>query len=409
MIVIQHKGMTYVQWRRNLWFLSFGVFIANISFTFILPFLPDLLLDLGVKNNLSLWNGAMISTTFISSAVMSPVWGSLADRYGKRIMLARAGIGMAITYFLMGMCTNVWQLLFIRLLNGVFSGFIPAAIILVVSNTPEEELAYSLGIINTSTAVGGIMGPIIAGFLLQLAGIRDTIFIASGLLLLAALLAFLGTKEKINPPKAKTNILEDLKIILLNRSLRAYIFCLVMLQTANYIITPTLSLHVGMLARGMNTELITGIIFSITGVSMAIGSPLICRIRRYNYGTLLLQGLILSGALSVFMGLTRSVLLLGVQRFLIGFSNSLINVSGNVLITNNSDEDMRGRVFGALNGFVCIGLFTGPIIGGVIGEHVGYAASFYGSALVFFLAVLVVAVHQMNIPNSPKAKRMSIG
>jgi DHA1 family multidrug resistance protein-like MFS transporter len=140
---------------------------------------------------------------------MAPVWGSLADRYGSRVMLARSGIGMAVTYFLMGVCTNVWQLLIIRFINGFLSGFIPAAITLIVSNTPEEDMAYSLGIINTFTAVGGIMGPIIAGSLLQVAGIRAVIFIASGLLLLAALLAFLGTKEKIKPFKEEEANKED--------------------------------------------------------------------------------------------------------------------------------------------------------------------------------------------------------
>lgn len=377
-----------MHWRQNLRILCFGVFIANISFTFTIPFMPDLLKEIGVKDNLSLWTGVMIAASFLSSALMAPIWGALADRYGKRIMLARSGFGMVVTFCLMALCSNIWQLLFIRALNGMLSGFIPASTMLVVSNTPEEEMAYALGFLNTFTAVGGIMGPIVAGFLLQLAGIRTVIFIATGLLLMATLLSFFGTKEKIVPQKARTTIVEDLTIVLQNKFLRMYIFCLVMLQLGSHLITPTLPLRVAELTT-VKPELITGIIFSITGVSLAIGSPLICRIKKLDYFFLLLLGLFLSGGVSVMMGLTSSLVLLGIERFLFGFTCSLVNVSGNVLVTHHSPEEMRGRVFGILNSFVALGMFAGPLIGGFIGEHFNYASAFQGSAFFFILAAVV--------------------
>ncbi|MDD2212753.1 MAG: MFS transporter, partial [Clostridia bacterium] len=302
-----------IQWRRNLWIISLGAFIANISFTFVLPFMPDLLVELGVKENLSFWAGVMIAVNFFTKAVMAPVWGSLADRYGKKLMLARSGFGMVITFFLMGICTSPLQLFIIRALNGICSGFITAGMMLIVSNTPEGDMPFAVGILNTFTAVGGITGPIMAGILLQFLNIKMVIFVAAGLLFLATVLALWGTKEKIIPLKKRTTIFQDMKVVLKDETLRVYIFCLVMLNLGTQLITPTLPLRVAELTTS-KPELFTGILFSITGVSLAIGSPFVCRIRRFSYPVILLLGLMLSGIFNVTMGLTASLLLLGIER-----------------------------------------------------------------------------------------------
>ncbi|MDD2212914.1 MAG: MFS transporter, partial [Clostridia bacterium] len=134
----------------------------------------------------------------------------------------------------------------------------------------------------------------------------------------------------------------------------------------------------------------------------------VCRIRRFSYPVILLLGLMLSGIFNVTMGLTASLLLLGIERFLLGFTNSLINVSGNVLVTSNSNPEMRGRVFGILHCFVAIGMGLGPLIGGFIGEQINYGSAFYGSAFFFFLAAVTV-YQKMKIPKRPKPRRIAIG
>ncbi len=374
-----------MQWRRNLWFLSIAVFIANLSFTLNMPFLPRFLQELGVGRNLSLWSGIMISVNFLTYAIMAPIWGSLADRYGKRVMFWRSGFGIALTYVLMGIAANHWQLFVFRALNGFLSGFIPSAIMLVASNTSEEDMGYALGIINTFIALGGIMGPFIGGAMVQYLGLRMIFHVSAVLLCIASALAVFGTKERIIKQAVKTNLWQDLKSIMGNKSLKVYFFCMVMLQAATFMIQPILPIRIAELTRE-NVEMITGIIFSVIGISLAIGSPLVCKIKRANYVTILLFGLFLCAALSVVQGLTYSVFFLGVQRFLFGFANAAVNVSGNVLITQCAGEEMRGRVFGTLNGLTAFGAVLGPLLGGFLGEHFGTASSFHGSAVLFILA-----------------------
>ncbi|WP_034423528.1 MFS transporter [Thermanaerosceptrum fracticalcis] len=374
-----------MQWRRNLWFLSIAVFIANLSFTLNMPFLPRFLEELGLEKNLSLWSGIMISVNFVTYAIMAPIWGSLADLHGKRVMFMRSGFGIAVTYVFMGLAANHWQLFIFRAMNGLLSGFIPSAIMFVATNTPEEDMGYALGILNTFIALGGIMGPFMGGAMVQYLGLRMIFYISAGLLFIASALAVFGTKERIIKQAVKVNLWQDLKSIMANRSLKVYFFCMVMLQGATYMIQPILPIRIAELTRG-NVELITGIIFSVIGISLAIGSPLVCKIKKANYVTILLGGLLLCALLSVVQGLTYSVLLLGVQRFLFGFANAAVNVSGNVLITQCAGEEMRGRVFGTLNGLTAFGAVFGPLMGGFLGEHLGTPSAFHGSAVLFVLA-----------------------
>lgn len=74
--------------------------------------LPLYISQLGVTSHeaLSMWSGLTFSVTFLISAIVSPMWGSLADRKGRKLMLLRASLGMAIAILLQAFATNVWQL-----------------------------------------------------------------------------------------------------------------------------------------------------------------------------------------------------------------------------------------------------------------------------------------------------------
>lgn len=375
-----------MNWQKNLWFLSAATFIANVAFTLNIPFLPVFLLELGLKENLSLWSGIMVSANFFSYALMAPVWGSLADRHGKRVMFIRSGFGIAFTFLLMGFAANHWQLLILRLANGLLSGFIPSAIMLVASNTPESQMGYALGMLNTFIAIGSIMGPFAGGALIKFIGVREIMFLSAGLLAVAAALAVFGTKEKIVVQQVRSSVLQDLSTVMKNRSLLLYFFCLVILQMAAFTIQPILPLRIAEITSE-NVELYTGIIFSIIGISLALGSPLVCRITSISYRGILSLGLIFCGLLSVIQGLTNSLAFLAGERFLYGFGHAAVNVSANVLITKCTAEEMRGRVFGVLNAFTALGGVLGPLLGGILGEMFGNASAFHGSAFLFALAI----------------------
>ena len=108
----------------------------------------------------------------MGSAVMAPYWGALADHVGQRKMAIRAGYGLALTYFLTGVCQDVYQLLLVRIVCGVVAGFVPACMSMASSSLPEERMGWGMGLMQTAVASGTIMGPLMGGYLSSWFGMR---------------------------------------------------------------------------------------------------------------------------------------------------------------------------------------------------------------------------------------------
>ena len=151
-------------WRRNLFFTTFGVVVASIAFSLLTPLLPFYLDELGLKRNVPQWAGVMIAVPALTYSVMAPIWGTLADRHGKRIMLLRSGFGIAATHMLMALSRNHVQFLLARAVNGLLGGFIPSCLMLVATNTPTPDLGFALGVIQTASPWAGLSVPLWAAW-----------------------------------------------------------------------------------------------------------------------------------------------------------------------------------------------------------------------------------------------------
>ena len=162
------------RWKANLPVLWLGVFLCCASYTMCIPFLPVYLLrELHVAQpDVNFWAGITFAVTFMGSAVMAPYWGALADHVGQRKMAIRAGYGLALTYFLTGVCHDVYQLLLVRIVCGVVAGFVPACMSMASSSLPEERMGWGMGLMQTAVASGTIMGPLMGGYLSSWFGMR---------------------------------------------------------------------------------------------------------------------------------------------------------------------------------------------------------------------------------------------
>ena len=97
-----------MNWKPVLAILTCNVVLMSASYTMLIPFLPMYLInELGVtSDNVNMWSGIIFSVTFIVSAVMAPIWGKLSDKKGRKPMAVRAGVGLAITYFICGIVSS---------------------------------------------------------------------------------------------------------------------------------------------------------------------------------------------------------------------------------------------------------------------------------------------------------------
>ena len=107
-------------WKRNLAFIWIGVFVGLLGANFVFPFIPTYVKELGVsgESDIAFYTSLTASATGLSLTLTAPIWGSLADRYGRKPMFLRALIGAGVLVGVVGVAQAVWQLGALRFLMG---------------------------------------------------------------------------------------------------------------------------------------------------------------------------------------------------------------------------------------------------------------------------------------------------
>ena len=169
-------------WKRNLIVCWFGIFIASVGMSQIAPVLPLYIKHLGVTDTASIsqLSGLAFGITYIISAIFSPIWGQAADKFGRKPMLLRASLGMAVVIFCMGFAQNVYELIGLRLLMGTITGYGTACTTLIATQTDKEHAGEALGTLSTASIAGSLLGPMIGGYIEESLGFQPVFFIKIG-------------------------------------------------------------------------------------------------------------------------------------------------------------------------------------------------------------------------------------
>ena len=379
-------------WHRNLIVLWFCTFVAGMAFSEIMPFLSLFVSQLGdfTKAQITFYSGLAFAADYAISAISAPLWGIIADKKGRKIMLLRASLGMAVAMGLMGFVTNVWQLVALRALQGVFAGFISNAQALVASQTPRKYSGRALSTLITGAVSGQLFGPVIGGLLAQLFSIRNTSFITAGLLMVAFLLSLFFVQEHFKPvahhrePGDSRNPLAAFQ----NPRLIIVMLCsTAIVQFGNASIAPIISLYVRELMhyRGPIT-VVAGIIAALPGISNIFSAP---RLGRYGdqhgSGKVLLFGYIFAVIMYFPQGIVTSVVALGILRFAIGISDGALYPEIQTVLTKNTPVHLTSTIFSYNQSFQAIGNMFGALLGGLVAGWFNYNAVFIMTALLLLI------------------------
>ena len=174
-------------WRRNLFVCWFGFFVASVGMSQIAPIMPLFIRRLGVEGPalIAQFSGIAFGITFIISAIFSPIWGHAADRFGRKPMLLRASLGMAVVVFSMGFAPNVYVLIALRLAQGAITGYSTACTTLIATQTDKEHAGWALGTLSTGNITGSLLGPMIGGYIGDKLGLQNVFFMTGALLLIS--------------------------------------------------------------------------------------------------------------------------------------------------------------------------------------------------------------------------------
>jgi DHA1 family multidrug resistance protein-like MFS transporter len=387
-------GSAAAQWQRTLWAMVGIQFVMTATFSMLSPIMPLFLPVLGVDSAsaVALWAGVLAGTTSFVAAFASPLWGRLADRHGRKLMLLRSSIAVGVFAALMGAAMNVWQVFACRALMGVFAGFSSTAIALVASQAPEERLGFALGWLSTGQLVGSLVGPLIGGFLADATGsYRIPFYCTAATIAVSTGFVWFGVRERFVPTaqaRGGRALLSGLIAVARSPGLLALFFVLLMAQFGVRTVQPVVTLFVKeLLGDRPDLATLSGIAFSITGLANIVAAPFLGnKSDKIGYRRVLLISLLGAGLTTLPQAFAGSYWAFTAQRFAVGLFIGGILPTANALIGRLVPRAQRGTVYGITASAMFLGNSIGPLSGGAV-------AAAFGLRWVFLVTAAVLLVN----------------
>jgi MFS transporter, DHA1 family, multidrug resistance protein len=378
-------------WKRNLIVCWFGMFVSSVGMSQIIPVLPLYIKHLGVHNTslISQFSGFAFGATFILSALFSPIWGSAADKYGRKLMLLRASLGMGIVIGCMGFAQNVYELIGLRLLQGVITGYASACTALIATQTDKEHAGFALGTLSTASTAGSLIGPMIGGYLEVSFGLPYVFFITGALLLISFMATALFVKESFTRQDKKVLPMKEIWNQVPEKSLTITLFVTFFVLTlALYTIEPILTVYITQLTQNSShVALLAGMAFSASGLASIIAAPRLGKLSdKLGAQKVILVALIVAGLMFIPQAFVKNPWELMILRFFLGLSSAGLIPSVNTLLKQITPTSLTGRVFGFTMSAGYLGVFGGATLGGQV-------AAYYGIKSVFFITSALLLIN----------------
>jgi MFS transporter, DHA1 family, multidrug resistance protein len=378
-------------WKRNLIVCWFGMFVTGLGMSQIAPVLPLYIKHLGVDNadSVAQFSGIAFGITFIVSAIFSPIWGLAADRFGRKPMLLRASLGMAIVISCMGFAPNVYVLIALRLLQGTITGYSTACTTLIATQTDKEHAGYALGTLSTASIAGALLGPTIGGFIAESMGLQSSFFVTGGLMLVAFMTTALFVKESFHREDKKTLSIKEVWSSVPEKSLTLTLFVTFFILTlALYSVEPIITVYVTQLSKSAgHVALIAGMTFSASGLANIIAAPRLGKLSdRIGAQKVILVALLAAGLLFIPQAFVQNPWQLMGLRFLLGLAAGGLIPSVNILVKKITPDALTGRIFGFNMSAGYLGTFAGSVLGGQV-------AAWFGIRDVFFITSVLLLIN----------------
>jgi DHA1 family multidrug resistance protein-like MFS transporter len=377
-------------WRRNLVVIWTAQFISTTGFFFARPFAPFFIQELGVTDpgRLEMAVAAFGASAPLSLALFSPIWGALADRYGRRLMLLRANFGGAATLLVMGMSQSVGMLLVMRVIQGMFAGTVAAAQSLASASAPEDRTGLALGAVTSSVFTGTMAGYFLGGILAEAFGYRIAFFLAAGMLTIGGLLVAFGVVENFTPPPRSSSV---------GRRFAAkfrppvapgvgVIFVLIaaVAMTRHFDLT-FFPLVVQTIWGSLDGAAFwTGAISSVGSVAGFLAGMLLGRIAdRRGPMALARAAAVAGGAVMLAHYFVSQLFWLFPLRFGVVFCSAGLELLYNVWLAKITRPENRGAIFGWSASCRALGWVAAPLVSGGLAAAFGLKAIYIGGAMAY--------------------------
>jgi DHA1 family multidrug resistance protein-like MFS transporter len=387
-------------WKRNLYVIWVAELVAIAGFTVVMPFLPYYVQELGVTDpeQVAIWSGLLFTGQAVTMAIFAPIWGSLADRYGRKLMVERAMFGGAVLLGAIGLVRNVQQLAILRVLQGCVTGTVPAATTLVASSVPRRRAGYALGLLQMAIYSGASAGPLLGGFVADAFGYQAAFWVTAALLFTAGLSVFFLVEERVKPSRQKEDspaegFWQRLALVLRSRALLVMFSIRVVMNFGSGIMAPMLPLFVqSLMPDGERVSSITGLITGVGAATAALGAVALGRVGdRIGHQRVLAACMLGATVLYAPQFLVATPTELLVLQGAVGIALGGILASVSATLANLAPEGRQGVVYGVDASAVSVANTVAPMVGAAIAAGLRLRFIFLCAAGIFALAALGLA------------------
>jgi MFS family permease len=387
-------------WRVLLVVFTLTGVIESQAFGHLNAFRPLYLQELGVPlAEIPTWTGILAALGFVIGLPLLPFWGVWADRYSRKLIIARTAYIEGILFTVAALAPNVWVLALAQVLVGFVFGNTGVMLAMLADTTPRKRLGLAVGIASAGFPIGSSIGPFIGGLIAQGPGIRTLLGLDAALSVLAGLMLTLIVREGARrAPSGLTvgGMLRAATRDILSSPVVVRLFMLYFLAMYGLsLVQPFIPILLQRLYHGDQRFLPTviGTTLTLAGVAMAITTPFWGRLGdlagRWRVlpiclGAVML-GLALAG-LSSSLGMLQGVVL-GIGLFQGGIGTTII-----ALLALLAPEERRASILNFSLLPSQLSWFVGPITGAglaAITLRLPFAAAAVVAAVALVLAVLV--------------------
>ncbi len=392
-----------MNWRIVIAVLTCSTVLMSSSYTMLIPFLPMYLIEeLGVgTDDVNWWSSIIFAVSFLISGIFAPIWGAMSDRGSRKLMAVRAASCLAITYFLGAIVQTPWQLFAVRVLQGLAAGLWPAQLAIATSVIPHKRIGLCMGLLQAALTAGGVLGPLVGGYLADVFGMRMTFKLAAAALGLITLALIFLIKEPPRTVSAKPAADAAARVTpLKNPVIVRMLFAAAVIQMSVLMVQPVLPLYIGELQGSMDRIVfISGVVFSVVGISGVIASPPWGMLgQSWGYRPVLYVSIFLSGIFGVVQAIPHDLTWFTTWRFIGGLAFAGIFPAINAVLTQSSDPQDRGKVFAYSYSVQQFGSVIGPILGGAIATWTNNQMTLAAAGLVLFPVVAVLYFFRPKAP-----------
>ncbi len=379
--------------------------MAGMAFSEAMPFLALYIMQISHFNQaqVSFYAGISYAASYLVVILVSPIWGKIADQHGRKPMLLRTAAGMGIVIILLSCVTNIWQIIILRLCQGLFDGYTPSVIALIAAETPLEERSVVISKLSTGYIIGGLMGPLIGGVLATIFSIRMTFFITGIILLCVAFISFYGIQE--NFQKINTSPTEKLasskKESVWTVPILILLSATMLIQFVESAIIPYVSLMIKYLLFSEHyLTIMTGIVSALPGVSTAVFATFVGKMSSH-FGTLKILKLCELAAIIIYalLGMTTSLMFFAGLRFLIGIANAGMTPMIQVLLSKASNR--LSTVFSMSLSAQSLGSLDGSILGAYLSQFMPLNNLFYIASGALMISYVLLKKGELDNSTAP--------